>query len=252
MDTLRRAVATLQLRFNPLPKDASRAVESSVQAALKLAAAAEPAAEEVDEDEDTNGNDDISTLSTAMAQFRSGTLQDEGEGGGSTEDTSDGKGNLGWDLASWLGSITLEQAIAEPLVRMLRHKHKRTSAAQERAFFARLGKDGSVETFVALLRQSTVVEELAHVLYGASKVLGEAIDHHDEDLGSVGAAMNSKFVHGGAFTLSFGRLTSWFGGLDALVGPAEADMMEGMKQEHTAKPDSKVEFTARNYGTTTT
>ena len=78
---------------------------------------------------------------------------------------------------------------------------------------------------------------------------------------ATGAELNDKFRHEqGTFELAFGSLDTFYGGLEAMLGPpllvkdspkAKPSLQTAMKQEHTACADSSLEFTSTNGVTTT-
>ena len=108
------------------------------------------------------------------------------------------------------------------------------------------------------LLEGDVVSKLVDVLLPAVKDM--AADYaHASTLSA--EALNSKFASSaGTYTLSYSDLSSFFGGLEGKVGPPLAhaisgkwDGLEGsMAAEHCDRDDSDADFTASNYGTTTT
>jgi hypothetical protein len=52
--------------------------------------------------------------------------------------------------------------------------------------------------------------------------------------------------------MKYGGLSTFFGGLEAKIGAPNPKVREAMEAEHTEALDSKDEFTADNYGITTT
>ena len=52
--------------------------------------------------------------------------------------------------------------------------------------------------------------------------------------------------------MKYGDLSTFFGGLEAKIGPPLPKIQEGMEAEHTAASDSLDYFTTGNYGVTTT
>ena len=64
--------------------------------------------------------------------------------------------------------------------------------------------------------------------------------------------LHDKFLQKGAALLTYGDLNTFFGGLEAMVGAPLPRVREAMAAEHIRQPDSRLEFTAENYGTTTT
>jgi hypothetical protein len=69
---------------------------------------------------------------------------------------------------------------------------------------------------------------------------------------AVGTAQDA--AGGRKFTgeLQGGSLEDFYQGVTGVCGPPDADIEKGMREEHTARPDSKTEFTTPNYGITTT
>jgi hypothetical protein len=56
----------------------------------------------------------------------------------------------------------------------------------------------------------------------------------------------------GAGLLAYSDMNTFFGGLEAIVGAPLPYVRKAMAAEHTEQPDSRLEFTAENKGTTTT
>ena len=69
----------------------------------------------------------------------------------------------------------------------------------------------------------------------------------DSVAGASDESLQSRFTQGADGLLSFGGLATFFGGLQAKVGPPSPKVMVAMEMEHTAAKDSKIEFTAANY-----
>ena len=68
-----------------------------------------------------------------------------------------------------------------------------------------------------------------------------------------GAELHSKFVQAGnSFTMNYSALSTFFGGLEAKIGPPNPKVRAAMVSEHTAAADSQDEFTTGNYCVTTT
>ena len=146
-----------------------------------------------------------------------------------------------WDAAEWLSSLGVAGMVSARL-----HAHTPTGA--ELPFVKALGAVADRESVLALLQAGPqpLLEELADcVLAGASRLAGGHA--------SSGAELHDKFVQsGGAFTLSYGSLASFYSGLEGMIGPPSPYLLETMRKEHTESVDSRDEFAAGNYGTTTT
>ena len=69
----------------------------------------------------------------------------------------------------------------------------------------------------------------------------------DQDAG----VRHSKFASS-TFALAYAGLSTFHGGLEALIGPPNPNLRLAMRTEHCGSADSKFEFTTGNYGITTT
>eukprot|EP00964_Phaeocystis_antarctica_P052886 scaffold30992_cov59-Phaeocystis_antarctica.AAC.2 len=69
----------------------------------------------------------------------------------------------------------------------------------------------------------------------------------DSVAGASDESLQSRFTQGADGLLSFGGLATFFGGLQAKVGPPRPKVTVAMEMEHTAAKDSKIEFTTANY-----
>eukprot|EP00445_Apocalathium_hangoei_P041850 CAMPEP_0203973722 /NCGR_PEP_ID=MMETSP0359-20131031/99736_1 /ASSEMBLY_ACC=CAM_ASM_000338 /TAXON_ID=268821 /ORGANISM="Scrippsiella Hangoei, Strain SHTV-5" /LENGTH=963 /DNA_ID=CAMNT_0050911887 /DNA_START=80 /DNA_END=2970 /DNA_ORIENTATION=- len=64
---------------------------------------------------------------------------------------------------------------------------------------------------------------------------------------------NEKYMQApGGFTLSYGGLDNFYGGLESQVGSPSPNFIAAMHQEHCEATDSDKDFTTGNYGVTTT
>ena len=86
------------------------------------------------------------------------------------------------------------------------------------------------------------------------KVLRPRLERLARARAATGAELHSKFLQDGNFDfeLVYGDLSTFFGGLEAKVGPPDPNVAQGMEREHTAAADSTDAFTTFNYGVTTT
>jgi hypothetical protein len=71
-------------------------------------------------------------------------------------------------------------------------------------------------------------------------------------MAAVGKAQGA--AGGGKFTVELkgGPLDDFYKGVTGVCGEPDADIEKGMREEHTERPDSHVEFSTPNYGVTTT
>ena len=164
------------------------------------------------------------------------------------EDDTTGYGS-DWTLAEWLRSLSLETVVASTLLAPLEAAlGGPPSSHAELAFTRGLGgvEAGSAGAMGRLLAATPLLERLAECLQRGLRELVAAP-------AATAVELHSKFVaESQGFTLSYGGLDTFFGGLDSLIGQPSASMDEAILAEHTRASDSRVEFTAANYPTTTT
>lgn len=64
--------------------------------------------------------------------------------------------------------------------------------------------------------------------------------------------LQDKFVQDGAGVLAYSSISTFFGGLEGIIGGPLPQVGEAMAAEHTKRGDSRVKLTAQNYGIETT
>ena len=108
----------------------------------------------------------------------------------------------------------------------------------------------------SLAKSADLAKVLRERLNAAVDVLVEKLEPALRELASGAAAtpkqLQAKFLQEGAGLLSYGDLNTFFGGLEAMVGAPLPRVREAMATEHTQQPDSRLEFTTKNYVVTTT
>lgn len=181
-----------------------------------------------------------------------------------------GSGEDLWSLESWLRTIPMAKIVSNSLLKhFTRDTGGMATAGLEQAFMDELGTSGDLQTFMALLKDALVLEEIADHLFASARRLAQQkasarkralrlaessasgrSSEDDED--SRIAAFRSKFVDDGAIELIMGGLQNFFGQLHGLVGVPQSLTAQALQQEHTERADAALEFTAGNYGTTTT
>jgi hypothetical protein len=177
-----------------------------------------------------------------------------------------GTGGALWSLEAWLQSVPMAKIVSSALLKHLKAGAPAGTdpAGLEHAFMDQLGTSGDLATFMALLKDALVLEEIADALFASAKKLArkseearkralrsaEKGDFDDEDAKVL--AFASKFVDDGAHELVMGDLSTFFRQLTGLVGPPSQASIETMREEHCTRADYKVEFEAGNYGTRTT
>jgi len=140
-----------------------------------------------------------------------------------------------WTAAAWLASCGVSASIASAL---------HGGAADELAAMRALGGKSEAE-LLERLREASLLETLARELHGALQRLNSSE-------AATGAELHGKFMQDGqAFELKYADLSTFFGGLEAKIGPPDPHVYEQMEREHTAAADSDVEFTTGNYAVTT-
>jgi hypothetical protein len=147
-----------------------------------------------------------------------------------------------WTAAAWLSSKSL--GVAKYAARALLGG---ACPIDELAAVRALGAATASEAALAeRLRAGGLVEALAAAILPELQKLVAA--------GAVtGVELHGKFVQEGkAFTMQYGDLSTFFGGLEAKIGAPNPKVRETMEREHTNSSDSQDEFTAGNYGVKTT
>ena len=90
-------------------------------------------------------------------------------------------------------------------------------------------------------------------LAGLADVVWDGLASLRTQASATGQELNAKFeATEGTFTLAYGGLSTFFEGLDGIIGPPNPNLQQAMEHEHTQRADSKEKFTTDNYGITTT
>ena len=195
VEALRKEMGVMRLSMTPLPEEAASAAEAAARESLQ----------------------EILNDSASRLRQRDGNL---------------GAADF-WTLTGWLDSLDLGRVIANALLTRIRAESDDTRL--EREFMARLGRTGSVQTVLALLRDAMTSERLADAIWEGSQILRKQLASRQsiEDaemvppellLSASGKGGDSvdelrrKFKDSGAFELAFGGPQSYWSGLAALVG----------------------------------
>lgn len=92
----------------------------------------------------------------------------------STKEEEDFKAMPGWSLTTWLSGLQLQDLVSKSIQNHVANKAGRTlDSAIEQRFMQQLGNVGSRNTVMAMLRETTLVEDLADVLWKGVTVLCE-------------------------------------------------------------------------------
>lgn len=144
------------------------------------------------------------------------------------------KKSSGWSIGSWLSSLNLHHVVAEAL----------SPPPNEDAFtFVRQAL--TPEVIQARLTAAGLAALVPFVRVGVERLR--------EQQASTGAALSAKFQQeAGAFQLHYASLNTFFGGLEAKIGPPDPNIGDAMAREHTSAADSNEVFTSSNYRLTTT
>ena len=149
------------------------------------------------------------------------------------------------EWSKWLGGLDLPKLILDAL-RMPR------DAGEQAAFEYMRGL--TRDRVTALLEEAR--------LGGLADVLMDGLEKLHAQSAPSGSALNEKFQQSGKFTMGYGTLDVFFGGLETLLGPpimvkdpdapdGGATLLMGMKSEHCLQKDSDESFTSSNGVTTT-
>ena len=147
-----------------------------------------------------------------------------------------------WTVAKWLDALHINQTVAAQL------------ASPDEA--ARSG--GELAAMRRLVSESTDLRATLRArLEAGLDTLVDGLAHALRDLAARDEAtpeqMQSKFLQDGARMLSFKGLSTFFGGLEAIVGAPDPKVGEAMAREHSAPGgDRHEEFITKNFGVTTT
>ncbi|CAK0788615.1 unnamed protein product, partial [Prorocentrum cordatum] len=147
-----------------------------------------------------------------------------------------------WTTQKWLGTSLTSPIVADALNSPIAPD---TDPALQLLFMKSLAEKGNRDMVLDLLRSKAVLESMADKIWGELQVLKDATAVTAEEL-------NGKFAQDAKFTMAFGGLNVFYGGLEALIGSPSARVLEAMVHEHCEEKDSSKEFTTGNYGVTTT
>ena len=151
-----------------------------------------------------------------------------------------------WTAVGWLASQDVATSVAEALLDGGQIGDPNSPGTMELEAIQALGTKSVDEIAIHLLKGG-VVHRLAQRLHPALRTLSACAVVADAE------ELHSKFVQdGSAFTLKFGDIASFYGGLEAKIGAPDNKIMDAMHREHTASADSRVLFTTTNYRVTTT
>ena len=154
---------------------------------------------------------------------------------------SRGADDAAWSAIGWLTSTDISKCVAEALLHDVDCEESTELAAVRQLA-------GETEgALVSRLARGALLARLGRVLVSKLAALPDDSAAHGV------RQSHAKFAQDGtAFTLSYGDLSTFFGGLEAKVGTPEARIRDAMEREHTAEKDAQAPFTTPNYALTTT
>ena len=159
---------------------------------------------------------------------------------------------VGWTAAQWLSGSHVQRAVADALC------DETTSSNHQLKCIRELGCSGDAslarEALRSALLSGQVVDKIVEcVLPSLIELTSDVVSSAEE--------LHGKFMaEGSAFTLSYGGLEEFFGGLEKKIGAPQASAtcaawtgLDGvLASEHLERADSETLFSASNYGTDTT
>jgi hypothetical protein len=126
---------------------------------------------------------------------------------------------------------------------------------------ALLGRDAGSDQLAAMRQLAALSEdalaqrlEAANVNAAFARALRPRLQRLAQGKASTGAELHSKFAQEGSFDFEmvYGAVATFFGGLEAKIGPPDPLVEDAMAREHLEASDSHEWFTTFNYGVTTT
>ena len=155
-----------------------------------------------------------------------------------------------WTMSGWLSSLKLHVPLAQKLGAHVGAKGAGPgsvgSSKVQLAFVRKLGQAGSRQAVLRLLSSSGALQAMVDEVWRGAQDLSSA-------RAATAAQLNDKFMQeGGVFNLGYGDLSTFFSGLQGLVGTPDVNLTPAMMREHCASADSLEEFSTTNYGITTT
>jgi len=170
-----------------------------------------------------------------------------------------------WTIGGWLDSLDLSKPVAAALLAPLVAARGRGGGTGGN------GEELSLVKTLGMLDEAEGHAAVAALLAAGAFPTGPGVDvNFGADVGAFeravaaelyrgmrqlstqkaasGLELNQKFMQdGGAFTMSYGGLDTFFGGLESLIGAPNPSITEAMRREHCDSADSHEGFTTSNY-----
>jgi hypothetical protein len=149
-----------------------------------------------------------------------------------------------WSIAAWCASLGVHEHVARTL-RLGLPSHA-TSPESQVAFIRSLASPSGHETIVGLLHSGALLESVAGEVHRQAQALARAE-------AATARELHAKFCEdGSSFSMTFSGLSTFFSGLEGLVGSPSPRLADAIAREHCKATDSLEEFTTPNYSVTTT
>ena len=89
----------------------------------------------------------------------------------------------GWNLASWLQGMNFTQIVSDSLLKRVRERMPPgiSTQAYEQAFLVKLGEKASVDTIVAMLKETPVLFHIAETICNESTALRQELEQAEEE-----------------------------------------------------------------------
>ena len=155
--------------------------------------------------------------------------------------SSTSRGNE-WSASAWIASLPVHEHVSRALL----SPSAAATAPAQLAYVRSLAGPFGREAILTLLRSGTLLDSLATELHEAARALERAE-------AATASELVAKFTQDGpSFSMTFSGLSTFFGGLEGLVGTPNPRLGDAIEREHCDSADSSAAFTTPNYGVTTT
>jgi len=157
--------------------------------------------------------------------------------------------HAGWSASGWIAGVeSINSMISEALLQPVSSGATLPGETAQLDFIRSLGREDAAvgkAAVLQLLMRSPLIVRMADAIWDEAHTLaGQAA--------ATAVELQSKFADDGAFTLRYGGMETFFGGLEKLLGSPSANLLEAMNREHCKMPDSQIIFRTPNYHVDTT
>ena len=138
-----------------------------------------------------------------------------------------------WTTGKWIQALELHELVSSALLAPLQEPQP-PSLAQ----FAYC-KGLTREMLHQLLHDGTLLDDVEEAVWSG-------IEQLTRSAASSGAELSTKFAVDANFTLAYGALSTFFGGLEAILGAPSMQVLQGMEREHCGMDDADAWFKTSN------